>query len=113
MSKTMARYLDIEPEFNYIAVFHYVFLAFEASFAGRTGCDNGTGGNKVRIGDDLGFYEAFLEIGMDDPGGFGGSGTNRDGPSSDFFGAGGEVRLESKGSKPGPGKLVKTGFCLA
>lgn len=87
--------LDIEFEFDDIAVLHNVSLAFGAEKAGLFDSELGAEAGKVIIFADACGDKATLKIGVDGAGGFGGGGTLLDSPGATFFFAGGEEGLEA------------------
>ena len=87
--------LDIEFEFDDIAVLYDVSLTFGAEEAGLFDGELGTEAGKIIVFADARGNEATLKIGVDGTGGFGGGGTFLDGPGATFFFAGSEEGLEA------------------
>ena len=87
--------LDIEFEFDDIAVLHDIGLTFGAEEAGLFDGFFGAEAGEVIVFADVRGNEATLKIGVDGTGGFGGGGTFLDSPGATFFFAGGEEGLET------------------
>ena len=79
--------LDVKPEQNYVAVFDNVIAAFLAHFTGVFAGYFTAEAGKIIIGNGFSADEAFLEIGMNDPGGSWCFGCGLDGPGARFLGA--------------------------
>ena len=88
--------LDVEFEFDDVAVLHDVSLAFGAKLAGGSdGLFRAECFEIVKI-TNAGRDEAAFKIGMDGAGGFWGGGTFFDGPGATFFLPGGKERLKAE-----------------
>jgi hypothetical protein len=84
-----------------VVVVDDVVFAFDAGFAGFAGLDTTAVAEVVFVGDHFGADEAFLDVGVDGGGGFGGKGAAVDGPSSGLFFAGGVEGDEAEGGEGG------------
>src|SRR4051812_18780547 len=105
--------LDIEAEFDDVAVGHGVVLALYAHLSTRTCFGHRAGIHDVLVGNDLGLDEAAFEVGMNHPGGLWRGGTPLDRPGPRLLRTGSEERLESERFETDPGQLVNAGFFLA
>src|SRR5947209_19065165 len=68
---TRARWLHVEAELDHVAVLHDVVLALDAGLPRGPRGGDGTGGDQVFVGHDLGLDEAPLEVAVDHAGRFG------------------------------------------
>ena len=87
--------LDVESEFDNIAVFHLILLALDAEFADITGSGFGAGCDEVIVGDDFCGDKASLEVTMDNAGSGRGLVTVVDGPGASFFFATGDISTKA------------------
>src|SRR5579859_1184449 len=101
---------DVETEVHDVAVLDGVFFPFDAEFSVVAGGGFRTKFDEVRVGDDLGLYEAFFEVGVDDAGGLWGFPAFVDGPGADFLYAGGEVGGEVEQAVYAADEFVEGGF---
>ena len=62
---------DVEQEIQHITIFHHIFLAYSAHFAGFFGALLTFIGNEIIKGDGLGADEAFFEVGVNHTSGLG------------------------------------------
>ena len=82
--------LDVEFEFDDVAILHDVSITFGAEKAGLFDSELGAEAGKVIVFADVGGDKATLKIGVDGPGRFWRCSTLLDGPCSYFFFASGK-----------------------
>src|SRR5690606_33693568 len=102
--------LDVEPELDHVVGTHHVGLALRPDEARGTGRLPGSGLDEPLVADHLGGDEAPLEVGVDNPRRFGGSGAAADRPRPRLLGAGGEEALQTQGSIRGADHMVEAGL---
>lgn len=88
--------LNVEAEFDHVAIFHFVFLTFDTVFTGIAGGGFGTKSGEVVVVNDFGSDEPAFEVGVDNSCGGGGFIPSADGPGARFLLAGGEVGAQAK-----------------
>src|SRR5579863_2814276 len=82
---------DIEAEVHHVRFLHHVLLALEPQAAGLARPRLAPEADVIPVGDDLGAYEAALEIRMDDTGGLWRGAPAADGPGAHLLRSGGEI----------------------
>src|ERR1700757_3708425 len=87
---------DIEPEVHDVALLDDIVLPLEAQLPGLACAGFPLAGEVVGKGDDLGAYEAALEVGMDHARSLGCRGADAHRPGAHFLRAGGEEGLQAE-----------------
>ena len=95
--------LHIKLKFHHIPIGHDVVFAFHAHAPGGFGFGHGACGNEVVEGDDFGFDESAFEVTVDYACCLWRSVALVDGSGAGFFGACGEVGLQSECGESGFG----------
>src|SRR6266571_8855624 len=95
---------DIEPEVDYVAVAHDVFLSFQPHLSGFFRALLAFAGDVVSVGDHFGADEAALEVGVDHARGLRRGGPDLHGPGAHFLRPGGEIGLKAEQRVPGADK---------
>src|SRR5690606_17699277 len=85
--------LDVKQKVQHIPIFYHVVFTFLAQFACVFCALFAFVLNEVIVGDGIGADKTAFKIGVDNTGGLGRGGADRNGPGTHFFYAGGEVSL--------------------
>lgn len=102
--------LDIEFEFDDVAILHNISLALGAKLTGGPDGLFGTECFEIVKITNAGRDEAAFEVGMNGASGFWGSGAFFDGPGATFFLSGGKERLKTESIVSGFDELFQ---CVA
>ena len=104
---------DIEEEVDDVAVGNHIRLAFASELASFPDPFFVVVKFQILQAEAFGTDKTAFEVGVDDAGGLGSGGSNRNGPCPDFFFSGGEVTLEAQQGVGRSRDLVKSRFIHA